>query len=395
MRSRRLCFAAVIVIGFVALPSGLCQNTDKLSIEHGPYLQAVTDSSVAIVWFTSKNCVSKVEYMPQGDRPFDGNEAKTAFSSNRGLIDANSRMHKITVTGLKPGVVYQYRIVSKEIAKFDAYTVAFGSTVTSGPYRMRTWNPQKAEFTFCVVNDIHEKTDVLKGLLKEVPWDRTDAMILNGDMVNHWSQEDQMFKGWLDACVEQFAKETPFVYVRGNHDTRGALARNLIDYFPTATGEFYYAFQHGPVSFLVLDSGEDKADSNKEYSGLVYFDAYRAKETEWLKKAVEDRSFQASLYRIVLVHMPLYGASGYGIKQIRDLWSPILNKANIDLTLSAHTHRFARIDPNESANRYPIIINAPDTLVTVDVLNDHLGVSVKKADGQVVDSLTLKPHRRQ
>jgi acid phosphatase type 7 len=394
VRLNRTFVIAAALVAFTRLPCALCQEAEKLAIVHGPYLQAVTDSSVTVVWFTNKSCVARVEYMPQTDRPFDSNEAKAVFSSNRGLIDANERMHKISLTGLKPGEVYRYRVVSREIVKFDPYAVTYGNTVTAGPYRLRTWNPRKEEFSFSVVNDIHEKPDVLKGLLDKVPWEKTDLVVLNGDMFNDWTKEDQVFKSFLDVCVERFARETPFVFVRGNHDTRGVLARKLIDYFPTASGEYYYAFQHGPVSFLVLDAGEDKVDSHKEYSGLVDFDAYRTQETEWLKKAVADPAFKASRYRIVLVHMPLYGASSYGIKQARDLWSPILNKANIDLAISAHTHRFARIDPNESANRYSIVINAPDTLVTVDVLKDQLNVAIKKADGKITDSLMLKPRRK-
>jgi acid phosphatase type 7 len=393
VRSNRTLFIAVLITGFLRLPCGLCQEVEKLAIVHGPYLQAVTDSSATIVWFTNRDCVSKVEYMPQRDRPFDSNDAKTAVSNDHGLIDANDRMHKVRLTGLTPGQAYRYRVVSKEIVKSDPCAVTYGDTITAGPYHMQTWNPRKEEFSFSVVNDIHEKPNVLKSLLDKVPWEKTDLIVLNGDMFNSVTQEDQIFKVFLDVCVERFARETPFVFARGNHDTQGALAQNLIHYFPTPTGEYYHTFQHGLVSFLVLDAGDDKVDSRKESSGLVDFDAYRKKETEWLTKAVDDPAFKASCYRIVLVHMPLYGASGYAIRQARELWSPILNKADIDLAISAHTHRFARLDPNESANRYPILINAPDTLVTVDVLKDHLDVSVKNADGKVTDRLTLKPRR--
>ena len=292
-RLTRTILVAATVLNLAGQSRTSGQDVQKLAVVHGPYLQAVTDSSVTVVWFTNKSCVSRVEYLAAGDRPFDSNEARTAFSSRHGLIDANDRMHKVRLTGLTPGQVYRYRIVSKEIVKFSPYTVTYGATITAGPYRMQTWNPRKEEFSFSVVNDIHEKPDVLKGLLDGVPWGKTDLMVLNGDMVNDWTQEDQVFKGFLDVCVERFARETPFVFARGNHDARGVLARKLIDYFPTADGEYYYAFQHGPVSFLVLDAGEDKVDSHKEYSGLVDFDAYRTQETDWLKKAVADPAFKA------------------------------------------------------------------------------------------------------
>jgi len=385
----------VVVLTWVAgLPCALSQEVENLAVTHGPYLQAVTESSATVVWFMNKTCVSRVEYVPQ-DAPADSNAVLTAVASHHGLLDANAGLHKITLTGLKPGITYRYHIVSREIVKFDPYEVTYGDTIMEGPYRVQTWNPHKSEYSFCVINDIHEKTDRLNSLLNLVPWDATDVMFLNGDMIDHWTRENQVFDGFLDICVRRFAREIPFVYVRGNHETRGALARGLLDLFPTPSGRYYYAFRHGPVSFLVLDGGEDKPDSNKEYSGLVDFDAYRAEQTKWLRAAVQEESFRRSRYRIVFVHMPPSATNrAYGVSQLHTLWSPILNRSDINLAICAHTHRFARIEPVEWANHYPILVNAPDMMVHLDVSESRLGVTVKKTDGQVVDAFELKPRAR-
>ncbi len=394
VRMRRVLPVVVVLTCVMGLPSALSQDVEKLAVTHGPYLQALTESSATVVWFTNKTCVSRVEYAPQ-EAPSDSNAVRTAVASRHGLLDANAGLHKITLTGLKPGVTYKYHIISREIVKFDPYEVVYGDTLVEGPYRVQTWNPRKDGYSFCVVNDIHEKTDRLNSLLDMVPWETTDMMFLNGDMIDHWTRENQVFDGFLDVCVRRFARETPFVYVRGNHETRGALARGLLDLFPTPTGRYYHAFRHGPVSFLVLDCGEDKPDSNKEYSGLVDFDAYRAEQTEWLRSAVQEESFRRSRYRIVFVHMPPSATSpGYGVSQIHQLWSPILNRSRIDLMLCAHTHRFARIEPMEWANHYPILINAPDMMVHVEVSENRLGVTVRKLDGKVVEAFELKPRAR-
>jgi len=387
VRVPRMFLVAVAVVWGLGRPCAFSQDAEKLDITHGPYLQAVTESSATVVWFTNKNCVSRVEYAPA-----DGNEVLTAVASHHGLIDANAGIHKITLTGLKPGIRYNYQIISKEIVKFDPYQVVYGNTVTAGPYRAQTWNPRKDGFSFCVVNDIHEKADRLDALLNQVPLAAMDMVFLNGDLIDHWTGENQVFDGFLDVCVKRFARETPFVYVRGNHETRGALARGLLDCFPTPSERYYYAFCHGPVSFLVLDSGEDKPDSNKEYSGLVAFDAYMAEQTKWLRETVQDESFRQSRYRIVFVHMPPFAnGQAYGVTRIRELWSPILNKARIDLVFSGHTHRFARIDPDVSANPYPILVNAPDMVVQVHVSETGLDVTVKNVEGRTVDAVALKP----
>lgn len=372
-------------------PGAFSQDAEKLDIVHGPYLQAVTESSATVVWFTNKNCVSRVEYAP-ADAPCDGNEVMMAVASHHGLIDVNARIHKVTLTGLKPGISYNYRVISREIVTFEPYKVVYGNTIMEGPYRVRTWDPRKDSFSFCVVNDIHEKADQLGSLLDLVPPATMDIVFLNGDMIDHWSRENQVFDGFLDVCVKRFAREVPPVYIRGNHETRGALARGLLDYFPTPGGRHYYAFRHGPVSILVLDSGEDKSDSNEEYSGLVDFDAYMAEQTKWLREVVREKSFRQSRYRIAFMHMPpLARGQAYGVTRIRELWSGLLNEANIDLAFCGHTHHFARIDPNDSANHYPIIINAPDMVVQADVSKSRLDVTIQKVDGQIVDRVALKP----
>lgn len=387
-RVHRVFPVAIVLACLVELSSAFSQDAEKLDIVHGPYLQAVTESSATVVWFTNRNCVSRVEYSPA-----DGNDVRTAFASHHGLVDANARIHKIPLTGLKPGVRYKYSVVSREIMKFDPYQVAFDDTIVEGPYFVQTWNSQKDGFSFCVVNDIHEDAGRLDSLLNQVPLSTLDTVFLNGDMIDHWSRENQPFDGFLDLCVRRFARETPFVYVRGNHETRGVLARGLLDCFPTPNGRYYHAFRHGPVSFLILDTGEDKPDSSKEYSGLVDFDAYRAEQTQWLGRIVQDESFKTSTYRVVLMHMPPFMGE-YGASQVHTLWSPILNEASIDLMFCGHTHHFARIDPNESGNHYPILINAPDMVVQVEVSDSRLEATVKKADGQVVDTVAVAPRSK-
>ncbi len=228
VRVDRVFLAAIVAAYVFGSPCTFSQDAPKLDIIHGPYLQAVTDSSATVVWFTNKSCVSRVEYASE-----DSNKVVTAVAGRHGLIDANATVHRIPLTGLKPGTRYTYHVVSTEIVKFDPYKVLYGDTITSGPYRVQTWNPQKDRFSFCVVNDIHEKADRLDSLLNQVPLGAMDMVFLNGDMLDHWTRESQVFGGFLDVCVKRFARETPFVYIRGNHETRGALARGLIDWFPT------------------------------------------------------------------------------------------------------------------------------------------------------------------
>ena len=135
-----------------------------------------------------------------------------------------------------------------------------------------------------MVNDIHGSNDRLRAMLSDVKRENADLVIFNGDMVSTVNEEDVIFTGFMDTAVDLFASEVPMYYVRGNHETRGRASSSVYDYFPTPTGEFYYAFREGPVFFLVLDSGEDKPDSDIEYSELACLTTTEAKKANGWKR---------------------------------------------------------------------------------------------------------------
>ncbi len=357
---------------------------EELRITHGPYLQQPTETSIAVVWFTNLKCASKVEY-GIGER-LDA----TALSSRHGLIDANTQRHCISMPDLKPGTTYCYRVVSTEILDFKPYEVTYGKRVVSDTYRFTTLDVNKTSFSFLAVNDIHNKDGRLTAMMKGVPWDGVDLVFLNGDMVDHFDADAQIFGGFLDACVNTFAKTTPFILVRGNHETRGAAARRLMDFFPSATGRFYHALDHGGVHFVILDSGEDKPDSSKEYSGLVAFDAYRAEQAEWLKSDLRSDASRKANFRIALFHMPPYGGNNWhGETHLRKLWGPILNEWRVDLVICGHTHRFNRINPSPERNLYTLVIGGADTVIRGDVTGKKLAVTVTRLDREPLDTILI------
>jgi hypothetical protein len=368
------------------------EKDEALAIIHGPYVQNVTENSATIMWFTNKKCVSKIEY-GTGDNfrtfPQWGSLLQTAVSSRHGLIDAFTTAHSITVSGLEPGKVHRYRVVSKEIAHFQPYEILYGSSVVSDIYSFRTLNPEAETVTFFVVNDIHENSERLDTLLQPVDWDKIDLVFLNGDSLNHIEEENQIFSGFLDTCVEWFAKEIPFVFIRGNHETRGKFARNLNRYVTTPENRFYFSFNHGPVHFIVLDTGEDKPDAHPVYAGLADFDAYRDQQAEWLNENIKSDGFKKAVFKIVLCHIPPFGGNDWhGEQYIRSVWGPLFNESKISLLVCAHTHRFNKLDADEHHN-YPIVIGDTDTAIKITADKDQIEVLVTDADFQVIESFAI------
>jgi phosphodiesterase/alkaline phosphatase D-like protein len=397
----RMLLIAIALFASFACAADEAAKAEKVSppaIVHGPYLTAPRPDSMTIAWFTNQKCLSWVEYGETTDC------LAKASSSHFGLIDAFDTRHVVLLEGLKPGTTYYYRVVSKEIVRFGYKEIDFGAQVAGKTCSFRTLAPAKDHFSFCAVADNHEDSKRLGGMFDKIDWGEVDFVVLDGDMVTKFETEPQFFDGFLDVCVAKFATGIPFIYVRGNHETRGPLARRLYEYAPTPEGRFHYSFDHGGVHFVVMDSGENRGDEDKGFYGMAAFDAYRTMQTKWLQEEIASDAWRKATFRIALMHIPIRlgsddagegplakanidpsGDKGHGSRQIRGEWEPLLNQGGVDLVISGHLHKNAHIVPRDGANRYDQIIIGQDDVLRVDVTCDRLSVRWDPKDKSVAD----------
>ncbi len=366
----------LIVVSVLACATS---NAEELKITHGPYLQHPAPDAITVVWHTNKACVSKVEYGI-------GNElTNSAISSHYGLIDNNRTSHIIRLTGLKPATTYSYRVESREFVKYiQQHIVTWGETVTGKRHQFTTFDPEKKSFSFSVVADNHERASELEAMMKEKSWQGVDFAVYNGDVIGDFMKPDQMFTGFIDVSVEGFAKNKPFIFVRGNHDIRGRYARNIADFIPSFGGRAYFSFNHGSTHFIVLDSGEDKTDSHEYYNGLVDYDNYLKEQAEWLRKDLDGPACRNAKYKIVFCHIPLRGSRGYSTARAQQNFEPLLNAAKVDLVLSGHTHRMSHVPPEQGKNGYHQIISPPHATMRVDITEKYLNATITKVGGEVL-----------
>ena len=376
----------VWIVGIV-FPLYAIAGQPSVKITHGPYLQNLSENEVTVVWTTDKPCKSWVEFSKKEDgKNFYSQLPRKAYASQDGLCCVDT-LHRVTITGLEKNTTYFYRVLSQEVKELLPYRPVLGNIVSTDiwekPLTFTTLDGRQETLSIVMINDIHGKNDLQKKLLEMAPPQNVDMVVFCGDMCNYINKQSDIFTGFLDTSVGLFASRKPFVYVRGNHETRGAYARNFFRYLAGPEGKFYYAFTYGPIRFIVLDSGEDKPDTDVEYSGLVDFDNYILEQKEWLARELESPEFRAASFRVVLSHIPFGKGSWYGSERLRKQLLPLLESVRIDLMLSGHNHAFGFMDKGKGT-AFPIIVNSNNSVLTMFGSKDLLKVQVKQIDGKVL-----------
>jgi len=358
-------------------------------------LQNPEPTSMTVMWLTNHDATGWVEYGPVGG------PQQTAYSVHHGLIDANETIHRVTISGLTPGTRYQYRVWSQDIRSWKGYFVELGDRISSEASEFRTSSPGTGELSFLVFNDIHDNRTTLPDLLKVNGQRPYDLVFFNGDILNCIEREDQIVTV-LNDVTRYFGSRIPLIWVRGNHETKGARARALPSYIELPQGRYYYSFDSGPVHFIILDTGEDRLGAPAE-GGLKDFDAYRREEAKWLDDEMRTPSYREAAFRVVLGHMPFplarqpdgsdhpvvspdktmltwYSSAldATGMIDANAQFGPLMNEGKVDLFIAAHVHNGGIVHPGiAGVHDYPIVTGGGSersdrTVIRVDVDGDRL-----------------------
>ena len=323
------------------------EKADKI-FRMKPYLQNPVGNGITVMWETTVPAYCWVEYGT------DTTQLKRARTIVDGQVVCNNYLHKIRIDGLQPGQKYYYRVCSQEILLYQAYKKVFGNTAQSAFSEFTLPATDTDSFTAVVFNDLHQHTQTFRALCQQIKNVNYDFVVFNGDCVDDPVDHNQATSFISELTEGVCGDRIPTFFMRGNHEIRNAYSIGLRDHYDYVGDRTYGSFNWGDTRIVMLDCGEDKPDDHWVYYGLNDFTQLRNEQVDFLKKELSSKEFKKAGKRVLIHHIPLYGNDGKNL--CANLWTKLLEKAPFNISLNAHTHKYAYHPKGELGNNYPVII---------------------------------------
>ena len=319
-----LLFSCVFSINISAL-SDSSFYVENLKDSKGVYLSpGADDTEIRVTWYGGKNGVRPVVKVSE-------NEDMTNAMTFTGTIHHSSKVERsnhVTVTGLEKGKTYYY-------------VCCDGTSNT--PVRAFQTVANNESFSAVYVSDIHITGDSYDDPTLYESIKNWDTMLIEATQRENisliLSGGDQATEGqpheYHGLFLPEPLKTIPFAMTIGNHDVKRFTYDALANYPNTKTdniskslihGDYY--FVKGNALFLVIDSTNS---SSADHYDFVENAINNNPDVQW---------------KIMMFHHDLYGGhieSRESENQLlRLLFTPIIDKFQIDLVLTGHSHRFSR-----------------------------------------------------
>ena len=361
------------------------EKADKI-FRMKPYLQNPVGNGITVMWETTVPAYCWVEYGT------DTTQLKRARTIVDGQVGCNNYLHKIRIDGLQPGQKYYYRVCSQEILLYQAYKKVFGNTAQSAFSEFTLPATDTDSFTAVVFNDLHQHTQTFRSLCQQIKNVNYDFVVFNGDCVDDPVDHNQATSFISELTEGVCGDRIPTFFMRGNHEIRNAYSIGLRDHYDYVGDRTYGSFNWGDTRIVMLDCGEDKPDDHWVYYGLNDFTQLRNEQVDFLKKELSSKEFKKAGKRVLIHHIPLYGNDGKNL--CANLWTKLLEKAPFNISLNAHTHKYAYHPKGELGNNYPVIIGGGykmdgATVMILEKKKDELRVKVLNAKGKILLDITV------
>jgi acid phosphatase type 7 len=309
----------------------------------GPYQQALTQSSVKMMWSTSTPSTAWVKI---GTNP---NALETVFSSSAIGTD-----HIVDVTGLNPKSIYYYAI------GYDEVTLAGGD---AGHFiKTAQLAGDTSSFSFWAIGDFGKaNTEQRATRISFENYNKSQArpvdfgIMLGDNAYNDGTQSEYQAKVFdRNFGYDSLFRFLHFYSTPGNHDYNSINrfedpSRHVGPYFDVfkslengeaggvpSNSKLYYSHDYGNVHFVNINS------ELFQWTGIKNSPMER-----WL---IEDLKANTLPWVIVYFHQPPYSSGSHisddfweiFMKNIRVNFVPIFDEYGVDLVLSGHSHVYER-----------------------------------------------------
>ena len=358
-------------------------------IASAPVLQNAAETSVGVSFAVSADASGWVEYSTSPDLK----GATKVFSGEHGLMTVDDKVALVRVTGLRPATKYYYRIGADRIEFKGGYAMKNLGPETDPKIHSFTTLGATAKGSFCVINDTHNQKAALKLALGKVAAVRPSVVVWNGDASNTSEKIEDAMDIFIHTHTDfpEYAADTPYMFLNGNHDFRGRFNRRLGDLMMfrelTERKPEYaelgrnFVQRLGDVALIGLDTGEDKLDTNPIFAGIFRMREYRELQARWLAEAIETPAVKTAKFKVAFCHIPLFDprpdanpgdlapadkAPGYRLdfaawqRTCANLWKPSFEKAGVQLVIAAHQHKFRYDAPTKDRTWAQIVGGGPE-----------------------------------
>lgn len=335
----------LIVASAGVMLTPLVVNNLPYKFETEPVIFDAGDS-YSIMWATNKNASAKVEVK------LSNGELMYYTDAADGVGDFMTRIHAVSV----PKTVLEnenasYRVISRKTVDTSGYGYKLGKELTSAYYTPVLKKEGEGE-SILAFSDVQGGEKYAEKALKNV--DRPyNFVLLLGDYSSYYNSVSDFIDPLLKLAAIASKSVLPCVYVTGNHEMKGTLAKEVNRLFKTPSPENrrYYTYTYNDLFMTVLDFGDDHDDDMPRYNGASECDAYKDAEYKWLtEEVIPDKRFEGYKYNIAVAHIPIIYKNniftyesickecdkphGYKHREFK----AALESMNISLMLSAHTH---------------------------------------------------------
>ncbi|MCP4449215.1 MAG: metallophosphoesterase family protein [Myxococcales bacterium] len=355
-----------------ALLAGGASAADARPFEKGPYLQNVSKTSITILWESSVSTPATLTLHTEPKRVFESTAEE---------------IHEVVLDGLKPEQRYRYTVESDGVTRVGQFATA---PVAGAP------------FSFVVYGDSRSNANAHARVIERIRQEVPDFLLGTGDIVNEGSSRadwDELFE--IEGPLLREAAMFPSL---GNHDRqgRGRTASNFRKFFSLPENspdpERYYAFSYGSARFVILDSNT--------YSFAL------TDQTAWIEEQLQSARLDEDTEHIfVSMHHPPFSISLHGGQsELREAWTPLFEKYQVDAVFSGHDHVYSRAKKNgvnyfvsggggaplygRKAKSRDIDLEATKFFertnhhLRVHVVGKHIEVVAVRADGTMIETLS-------